>query len=351
MPWNDLYGPLRRADPGRMFPPVAVKPTMYGMQARKEMCGGEQIMKYYLAGPLTAFFFLLRLSARLRRKGQKLAVHVHNPVLVYIALLAKMLSPQIQIVGTVHGQWYGFRAHQQMALRLLAAASKRIVLVGKSIRGSLPQDILRRLDKRGALKIIVNGIPSSRLSSTYPLYELKGKRSSDVIAVARFESPKNVRFVIEVFSTLTSADRLIWYGSGSEQSLVVELVRELGLNNEVVFMGSRPRDEVYRALSSSAAFLTCSVTEGLAVACLEAAALGCMPFMSDIPAHREIADALDLDVYPLEDATLWTDALEQAIGEASSGKYTGGVGLARRARNEFNLSKTVASYVDLYQEL
>ena len=73
----------------------------------------------------------------------------------------------------------------------------------------------------------------------------------------------------------------------------------MGLENRIELRGIQPRRDVFKALSRSSIYIAASKWEGIGVANIEAAALGCWTFLSTIPPHEEIANLLNIPTYTI----------------------------------------------------
>jgi glycosyltransferase involved in cell wall biosynthesis len=77
------------------------------------------------------------------------------------------------------------------------------------------------------------------------------------------------------------------YGSGRQaHAATVDQARMLGVLDDVIFVG--PTQEATKYLSAFDVFLNTSIYEGLSIACLEAAQLGCPLVLSDVGGQREV---------------------------------------------------------------
>ena len=80
--------------------------------------------------------------------------------------------------------------------------------------------------------------------------------------------------------------RLVIVGDGSMRKTLENLAKDLGIENEVVFMGRRPNDEIAQLLKESNYYLSMPSTEGVSASLFEAMACGCFPIVTDLPGNR-----------------------------------------------------------------
>lgn len=349
MPWNDFYGVARTRDPGILYPPIVIGAQLAHGSVQYAACGGVS-RRYINAGPLGGLTTLLKLAASNRRRGEKLLVHVHNPSLSIIAIAARVLTGNVKIVGTLHSDWTRFNLSQKTSLWLLGFFASAFITVSEAIVESVPAKLRESLQKRSVLFSIRNGIPVQELEKSYPITP-KQDRSRDVVVVARMVPLKNMELVLQVFSQLKYADRLVWFGDGPERARLLELANKLGIGSRVVLKGMRPRKEVLKGLAGSEVYMSCSRWEGIGVANLEAAAMGCIPFMSKIPAHEEIGRELEIQTFDLMDDRPWIDAIDSYFAESDEVRAERAARIARLARKKFVLSVAVDRYLEVYRSL
>ena len=99
--------------------------------------------------------------------------------------------------------------------------------------------------------------------------------------VGRFHEQKNHEFLIDVFNEIlkqNKTSKLVLVGIGEKQELIQQKVKELNIENNVLFLGSR--NDIPKLLSVMDIFLFPSLFEGLSVSLVEAQASGLTIFTS-----------------------------------------------------------------------
>ena len=101
--------------------------------------------------------------------------------------------------------------------------------------------------------------------------------------VGTIKDVKNPLGIVEIFNAAYQKNknvRLLWVGrDGGMQKKAQEKINAYGLNDCVVFAGSRP--DVFRLLQGMDAFILPSISEGLPVSVMEAQAAGLPCYISD----------------------------------------------------------------------
>lgn len=99
--------------------------------------------------------------------------------------------------------------------------------------------------------------------------------------VGRFSEQKNHEFLIDIFNEIHKKNKmstLMLIGKGEKEEIIRKKVKELGLENDVIFMGFC--DNVNELMWAMDIFLMPSLHEGLPVVGIEAQAAGLPCFMS-----------------------------------------------------------------------
>lgn len=134
------------------------------------------------------------------------------------------------------------------------------------------------------------------------------------IHIGRFDPQKNHGFLIQTAAEIAKRNsnfRLLLLGKGSLQPGIEQQVQELGLQEQIIFAGSRP--DVPCCLMAADVFLMPSLHEGLPLAGIEAQAAGLPAIIADtvtpeIALVPEMVQFLSLEKTPAE----WAEAALKA---------------------------------------
>lgn len=123
--------------------------------------------------------------------------------------------------------------------------------------------------------------------------------------VGRFSPQKNHNFLIDIFKYVEKSEKsavLLLLGTGDRKEKIEMKVRQLGLQDKVIFLGSR--DDIPEVLQALDVFVFPSLYEGFSIAALEAQAAGLPCILSDrVPREcklTENVEFLSLDLSPRE---------------------------------------------------
>lgn len=346
MPWNDLYPVVKKHLHGRSHLPIVVN-SLFGNANIKFCDGGLGKYRYLESGLFKAIAHLIRIQRRGAKRKHNLLIHVHNPSLALVAAITKFIHPTTKIVANLHNEWAFYKLHQRISMGLLSHICSHFVTVSNSIRKSLPKNTLKRLEKSKRISTIANGINPNRLMS----YINAGKRPNTAVVVARMVPQKNCLFILKILKNTPLIERLIWIGSGPQNKMLAEAVKELSIEDKVEFLGVVSRETVYQTLGRSSIYIAASIWEGIGVANIEAAMLGCRPFLSSINPHMEIADNLELTTFSLRATENWSKGITEYLNSPESKKSNDLKKIQNSVELYYDFGKNGMQYIDIYQDI
>lgn len=175
-----------------------------------------------------------------------------------------------------------------------------------------------------------------------------------ITCVANLRLPKGHEYLIPALSELKSRSMgfiTLLAGDGLLRRELEKLVRELGLQERVHFLGSRNQEEIPRILAITDIFVLPSLWEGLPTAIIEAMAAGCPVVATAVGGTPELAidGETGFLVKPREPKAL-AEKLELLLQGQALRRKMGEAG-ARRIEEKFTLEKMVQSYENLYTQI
>ncbi|REJ20458.1 MAG: N-acetyl-alpha-D-glucosaminyl L-malate synthase BshA [Bacillaceae bacterium] len=283
-------------------------------------------------------------------------LHVHYAVPHAIcAFLAKqMVGGKIKIVTTLHGTditVLGYDPTLSVAIKFGIEASDRVTAVSKA----LVKQTYDLLEPKKEIETVYNFI-DERIYHKKHLPSLKreyGIQDDEkvLIHVSNFRQVKRVPDVVKAFALIRQEvpSKLLLVGDGPEVSIVMKLVKQLQLEDHVLFLGKQENlDQLY---SISDLKLLLSEKESFGLVLLEAMACG-VPCIGTriggipevIEDHKtgyivelgDIEDTAEKSIRLLEDQTLHQKMSENAI---------------LLVREKFHSEKIVSTYEQIYFEL
>lgn len=138
-----------------------------------------------------------------------------------------------------------------------------------------------------SIGIIPNGIDTNDFEPAIS----KENDEIRLLCVSRLIERKGIRYLIEAVSKLNSEKvKLILVGEGNQEAELKQLVRELGLDNSVIFKGYVSHEKISGIYKESDIFVLPSQNEGMSNALLEAMAAGLPVIVTDTGGTSELID-------------------------------------------------------------
>lgn len=221
----------------------------------------------------------LRMGARrlarhlVRRFGGFDLVHAH--VVLPAGLAGAALADELQIPVLLQEHSAPFEMHletgpQRDAVRFALARTTRIVAVG--------EDLARRIREFAGDRAPVSVVPNLVRTDLFrPQPHRRARSGVRLISVSSLESRKGIADLLDAVHALKRSGMAISariIGEGSDRSALELRISALGLDNDVLLVGSRTRAEVAETIADSDIYVCSSLLETFGLAPAEALAVG-----------------------------------------------------------------------------
>jgi len=145
---------------------------------------------------------------------------------------------------------------------------------------------------------------------------------------------------------------LVLKGIGPEEASLRAQARELGIADNVRFVGYLPRHEDLAALYAAAeVFVSVASSDSTPVSLLEALASGCAPVVTDLPALREwVTDGVNGRVVPVRDVSALAEAIAELLTQPAL-RAAARVRNVELARTKGDYARNMAQMERLYEQL
>lgn len=248
-------------------------------------------------------------------------VHAHTVDLgIAVSLAARLF--RVPRVLTLHGTSIGdplFSRPKRLVERLLATAGgyRQVLSVD-------PQAVPRL---RGLLSAPVDYAPNAVPLETYPVRDTEPVPGAPLLFVGRLETVKGVDVLLAALARLAQQGvrpLLDVVGAGSQRAALEEVVADLGLGDQVRFLGALPAAEVSERLRTAAALVLPSRFEGFALVLLEAWASGTAVVTTSVGAVPQVChDGVDSLVVPPDDPAAMAEALARVVSDPALAQRLG----------------------------
>ena len=175
-----------------------------------------------------------------------------------------------------------------------------------------------------------------------------------ITCVANFRPPKGHEYLIQALHELKNEGLdfiTLLVGDGPLREKLERLVREIGLEERVRFLGSKDREEIPKILAITDIFVLSSLWEGLPTAIIEAMAAGCPVVATAVGGTPELVidGETGFLVYP-RDARALAQKIKFLLQDQSLRERMGKDG-TQRVKEHFSMERMVQEYEALYKQL
>jgi glycosyltransferase involved in cell wall biosynthesis len=290
--------------------------------------------------------------ARWLRHEQADLLHTHNAAAHFYGALGARVARTGGTLHTKHGRDWPDQPRKVLLNRISALFTNKLIAVSRN-----GYDVAREIEKVPARKLMVihNGIDTRRFTpdktgdGTDPIPGIPA--GAPVIGtVARLSPEKDQHTLLEAFAKMCESGSgcyLVIAGDGPERKALAAHAESLPCGDKVVFLGAV--ENVPSLLKRITVFVLTSLTEGISLALLEAAASGIPSVVTDAGGNAEvIEDGISGFVVPPGQPAPIAEKLAQLISDES---LRGSMGLNARKRVEqhFSLANMTAHYETLYR--
>jgi glycosyltransferase involved in cell wall biosynthesis len=176
-----------------------------------------------------------------------------------------------------------------------------------------------RMSGRSGLRLatIPNALDIARIREASLGMTREVNEAALLLVVGRFSSEKALEIIVRAISKLsqrqTSPIDVLMMGEGSERASIVREIEGVGLQDRIKLLPYQ--SEWWKWLGVADGLISMSRYEGNPNVVLEAMAGGCPVVLSDIPGHREIADASSALFVPVDDVNALSAAIEHLVAD------------------------------------
>ncbi|MCL2819354.1 MAG: glycosyltransferase family 4 protein [Oscillospiraceae bacterium] len=249
---------------------------------------------------LTAPFFMLNQFLLVRKVCKKMdidVIHAHwvVPQGIVAAIYKKYFNKKLSLIITCPGADILEDDHSFSSItknKLICFALKQADEVV-----TISQENMKAINKCGykeKIHIIPYGIdtdffhPSKRDDSLKLKYNITGMFA---LYVGNIIERKGVKFIVEAAPAVIKKYPdfiFVFLGMGNEMDNMKSLSMDLGINENLLFLGYVTEDEKAAFMASADMFVFPSLSEGFGLVNIEAMSSKTIPIVSDIPVFREI---------------------------------------------------------------
>ena len=303
--------------------------------------------------------YSLSLAVKIREVAHQYGldlVHVHYAIPhAASAYLAKQMMGDVGLrtLTTLHGTditLVGMMPSFYEITRFSIAVSDGITAVSRFLR----DETIREFKVDAPIDVIHNFVDSEEFKPSDDCgikSRLAPQNEKLMIHVSNFRKVKNIPVILEVFSKVRKRlpTRLVLVGDGPEREATERGAHELGISDDVVFMGDQ--EYIAQILPCADVFILPSEHESFGLAALEAMSCGVPVVGSRVGGlHEVVVDGETGFLCDPHDADCMTELVLSLLTNEPYRREMGGRA-RERAKREFERDRIVGQYLDVYRRL
>ena len=286
--------------------------------------------------PLTVLKLLTSIR-QIIKKNEITIVHTHHRMAAFYIRLLKLVHPKLIHVYTAHNVF-----KDKLPLYGFALKNAKSVAVGEAVNKNLKEDV-GITDSR----VIYNGVVLKETDDHVD--EIISYGGIKLGCIARLSEQKGLTYLLDAMSLLTVKDiRLFIVGDGELRNELENKVKELDLQDSVIFLGYRK--DIVECINSFDFCVLPSVFEGFGLVAIEAFMNSKTIVATDIPGLNEVVTNKNGVLVPAKDPAALASAIDKLATDATLRQE-----LASQAKkdyeNKFSYPLFLENYRELYREL
>lgn len=286
--------------------------------------------------PLTVLKLLTSIR-QIIKKNEITIVHTHHRMAAFYIRLLKLVHPKLIHVYTAHNVF-----KDKLPLYGFALKNAKSVAVGEAVNKNLKEDV-GITDSR----VIYNGVVLKETDDQVD--EIISYGGIKLGCIARLSEQKGLTYLLDAMSLLTVKDiRLFIVGDGELRNELENKVKELDLQDSVIFLGYRK--DIVECINSFDFCILPSVFEGFGLVAIEAFMNSKTLVATDIPGLNEVVTNKNGILVPAKDPAALASAIDKLAMDATLRQE-----LASQAKkdyeNKFSYPLFLENYRELYREL
>lgn len=283
-------------------------------------------------------------------------VHTHSP---YAAVGARLLLKRPggpRLIHTEHNVWESYHPMTRRGNLITFPLNDHVFAVSDHVRQSISYPPALRFLPMPPMETLYHGLDPASMdgwAGADGVREGLGipKDVPVIGTVANFKPQKGHRYLLEAAVYVRRSfpqARFVLVGSGPLEGDLRRQVRQMGLEDNVVFAGAR--GDVPRLAASFDVFALPSIYEGLSIAVVEAMAVGTPPVVTRTGGVTEVvSDGVNGIVVPPRDPVALGDAILSVLKDPSLRRRLAEAGKRRAA--DFDIRAAVRRIEEVYRRI
>ena len=256
-------------------------------------------------------------------------------------------SYPVPFLLTIHSEIYAYlsKTHGTALLKQAVTEASWITTVtaleAKRVAALLPE-------AAGKVSCVYQGLEQPQVEAE-PL-----PSAPRLLCIGRLAPEKNFELAVRAFAALAPDfphARLVFAGDGTERPMLEQLVTDLGIGNQVDFLGWVPPEQIYSVMNQASAVVLPSHTEGLPLVGVEAAQMARPLIATNVSGVPElVVDGVTGLLTPPGDVDAMAAAMRVVLSDRARTEQMGQAARARAAEI-FSLTRMVNGFSALYERI
>jgi glycosyltransferase involved in cell wall biosynthesis len=275
-------------------------------------------------------------------------VHVHLFPTLYWAAIAKMICfSKVKLIYTEHSTYN--RRREKIIFKLLDQLLYRQYSKIITIANEVDQNLKAHLSINISRFELINNGANTKLfykATPYSKKEFFTEADKILIQVSSFRPAKDQVTLIKALKYLPENTKLLLVGEGELIQECQNLVKELQLEDRVLFLGVRM--DVPSLLKTADIVVMSSVYEGLSLASIEGMASGKAFIASNVPGLREIVNGAGI-IFEKGNEKQLADEIKKLLSDTEY--YNEVTKKCIERAQKYDIEKMIYSYSRAYKEV
>lgn len=276
-------------------------------------------------------------------------VHAHLPHATWMARWARLASPWMRVIDTLHSTATG-GINRRIGYRISNWLTSRVTAVSEAVAASHQS---AKLLPEERLSIIPNGIDTTvfrpKDTARAVLRQLLDLGTDFVwFASGRLEPVKDYPTLLKAFAQLKQPAWLLIAGDGPQQMELRALATRLHIEKRIFFLGFT--EDVLPYLQAADAYVLASKWEGLPMGILEAAACSLPAVATDVPGSRQaMEEGRTGRLAPAGNPFALANVMHQIMNLSPEERRTMGQNARQRIVEHYSLEHVLDCWEEVYR--
>ncbi len=304
---------------------------------------------------------LIKSIREILRENNVHIVHCHQYTPYVYGVLAALFT-DAKVVFTEHGRFHpdSYSWKRRLVNQALGLLTSSIIAISEATKNALAE---YEWFRKSTISVIYNGIEANVPTAGQGKGKGKGKgkgnntlqlTDENIVfgTITRFDTIKNLPMMVRAFAKVYEAHpdaRLLLVGDGDQKIAIEELVKELKVEQAVIFTGFQTDTQKYMSLID--VYILSSFSEGTSMTLLEAMSFSTCCIVTAVGGNTElIQDQINGKVVESDNTVQLAETMLQLTTDKAT-RMRLGENAKKTFDNKFALNQMIQSYKEVYLKI